>query len=103
MQLWRQKTFHRLRKRRVARFDCFNPVSIPMIGPRLPRRGSPQWTRVFPNRNFELRKGRRFPDLYGGAWNMEHPTASRDDIIDLLARWSARRSIGSASRWSNAR
>ncbi|WP_426233570.1 LysR family transcriptional regulator [Pararhizobium sp. DWP3-4] len=46
---------------------------------------APQWTRDFPNRNFELRKvrGVDFRIGMGVAWNMEDPTASRDDIIDI--------------------
>ena len=46
---------------------------------------APQWTRDFPNRNFELRKvrGVDFKIGMGVAWNMEDPTASRDDIIDI--------------------
>jgi DNA-binding transcriptional LysR family regulator len=46
---------------------------------------APQWTRDFPNRNFELRKvrGVEVKIGMGVAWNMEDPTASRDDIIDI--------------------
>jgi DNA-binding transcriptional LysR family regulator len=46
---------------------------------------APQWTKDFPNRNFELRKvrGVDFRIGMGVAWNMEDPTASRDDIIDI--------------------
>jgi DNA-binding transcriptional LysR family regulator len=46
---------------------------------------APQWTKDFPNRNFELRKvrGVDFKIGMGVAWNMEDPTASRDDIIDI--------------------
>ena len=46
---------------------------------------APQWTRDFPNCSFELRKVRRvdFKIGMGVAWNMEDPTASRDDIIDI--------------------
>ena len=46
---------------------------------------APQWTRDFPNRNFELRKvrGVDFRIGMGVAWNTEDPTAARDDIIDI--------------------
>ncbi len=46
---------------------------------------APQWTKDFPNRNFELRKvrGVDFKIGMGVAWNVEDPTASRDDIIDI--------------------
>ena len=46
---------------------------------------APQWTSDLPNRNFELRKvrGVDFRIGMGVAWNMEDPTASRDDIIDI--------------------
>lgn len=46
---------------------------------------APQWTKDFPNRNFELRKvrGVDFRIGMGVAWNTEDPTAARDDIIDI--------------------
>jgi DNA-binding transcriptional LysR family regulator len=46
---------------------------------------TPQWTKDFPNRNFELRKlrGVDFRIGMGVAWNTEDPTAAHDDIIDI--------------------
>jgi DNA-binding transcriptional LysR family regulator len=46
---------------------------------------APQWTKDFPNRNFELRKvrGVDFRIGMGVAWNCDDPTAARDDIIDI--------------------
>jgi DNA-binding transcriptional LysR family regulator len=67
---------------------------------------APQWTRDFPNRNFELRKvrGVDFRIGMGVAWSMEDPTAARDDIIDIARslarppRQSAAEGIRSAIR-----
>ena len=45
---------------------------------------APQWTKFFPNRNFDPQgEGRGFRIGMGVAWNTEDPTAARDDIIDI--------------------
>lgn len=46
----------------------------------------PEWTRALPNRGFELKKvrGVDFKIALGVAWNKEDPTASREDIIDIV-------------------
>ena len=63
--------------------DTFALVSLVSAG--LGIGFAPQWTKDFPNRNFELRKvrGVDFRIGMGVAWNTEDPTSSRDDIIDI--------------------
>ncbi len=71
--------------------DTFAPISLLSAG--LGIGFAPRWIRDFPSRNFELRKvkGVDFTIVIGRAWNIEDPTASRDDIIDI-ARCLVRRS-----------
>jgi DNA-binding transcriptional LysR family regulator len=63
--------------------DTFALVSLVSAG--LGIGFAPQWTKDFPNRNFELRRvrGIDFRIGMGVAWNCEDPTASRDDIVDI--------------------
>ncbi|MGV8935702.1 MAG: LysR family transcriptional regulator [Allorhizobium sp.] len=81
--------------------DSFALVSLVSAG--LGIGFAPQWTRDFPNRNFELRKvkGVDFRIGMGVAWNTEDPTSSRDDIIDI-ARSFVRRDRSTAVRAGHA-
>jgi len=77
--------------------DTFALVSLVSAG--LGIGFAPQWTKEFPNRNFELRKvrGVDFRIGMGVAWNTEDPTSLRDDIIDI-ARALVRRERRTATR-----
>ena len=83
--------------------DTFALVSLVSAG--LGIGFAPQWTKEFPNRNFELRKvrGVDFRIGMGVAWNTEDPTSSRDDIIDIaraLVRRDRRTSARSAPAYA---
>ncbi len=63
--------------------DTFALISLVLAGLGIPF--ASQSTGNFSNRNFELRKvrGVDFRIGTGVAWNMDDPTASRDDIIEI--------------------
>ncbi|MBP1872020.1 DNA-binding transcriptional LysR family regulator [Ensifer adhaerens] len=57
---------------------------------------APEWTPDLPNRNFELRKVRSVDFRIGldVAWSKDDPTATRDDIIDIVRSLASDPPIG---------